>query len=179
MAIVAVAATASASASMALSSPTISRRPFRALPRITSSISPPTHFNITFAPPSKEPLKNPSPVQEVDYSGQPHPLYIPWIVRDDNGNLTLQTSPPPRLLHALADAKTQAAKKKKIKKKEKENRGSNEAVVTASNGSSPKHSKAARRFYNENFVDSQQRLSKVLAAAGGRVSLSLLRLLLP
>uniref|UniRef100_A0A3Q7IQ67 RNA-binding S4 domain-containing protein n=1 Tax=Solanum lycopersicum TaxID=4081 RepID=A0A3Q7IQ67_SOLLC len=30
----------------------------------------------------------------------------------------------------------------------------------------PKHSKAARRFYNENFRDPPQRLSKVLAAAG-------------
>lgn len=32
----------------------------------------------------------------------------------------------------------------------------------------PKHSKAARRFYNQNFRESQ-RLSKVLAAAGGRI----------
>ena len=31
----------------------------------------------------------------------------------------------------------------------------------------PKYSKAARRFYNENIRDSSQRLSKVLAAAGG------------
>lgn len=31
----------------------------------------------------------------------------------------------------------------------------------------PKLSKAARRFYNENFKEPPQRLSKVLAAAGG------------
>lgn len=30
----------------------------------------------------------------------------------------------------------------------------------------PRRSKAARRFYNENFRDQAQRLSKVLAAAG-------------
>lgn len=33
-------------------------------------------------------------------------------------------------------------------------------------GAQPKHSKAARRFYNENFREPPQRLSKVLAAAG-------------
>jgi hypothetical protein len=32
----------------------------------------------------------------------------------------------------------------------------------------PTRSKAARRFYNENFRDQAQRLSKVLAAAGGK-----------
>lgn len=32
----------------------------------------------------------------------------------------------------------------------------------------PKFSKAARRYYNQNFRDPPQRLSKVLAAAGGK-----------
>jgi hypothetical protein len=33
----------------------------------------------------------------------------------------------------------------------------------------PRRSKAARRLYNENFRDQAQRLSKVLAAAGGKL----------
>lgn len=63
--------------------------------------------------------------------------------------------PPTRLLHAMAHAET----KNKKKKKETVEKGE------------PKHSKAARRFYNENFRDSEQRLSKVLAASGGKISL--------
>ncbi|KAK6929166.1 RNA-binding S4 domain, partial [Dillenia turbinata] len=78
-------------------------------------------------------------------------MFIPWIVRDENGNLKLQSTPRARLLHAMADAKTA-----KTKKKEK----------TVAIAAEPKHSKAARRFYNENFRDQPQRLSKVLAAAG-------------
>lgn len=57
----------------------------------------------------------------------------------------------------MADAKTQSSA---CKKKKKDN--ISKAVLT----SEPKHSKAARRFYNENFRDPPQRLSKVLAAAG-------------
>ena len=57
----------------------------------------------------------------------------------------------------MAKAKALSAKKKK-KKEESTAR----AVAVE-----PKYSKAARRFYNENFRDPPQRLSKVLAAAGG------------
>lgn len=67
--------------------------------------------------------------------------------------------PPARLLHAMAHAETKNKKKKK--KKETVEKGE------------PKHSKAARRFYNENFRDSEQRLSKILAASGGKICLSL------
>lgn len=56
----------------------------------------------------------------------------------------------------MAKAKALSAKKKK-KKEESTAR----AVAVE-----PKYSKAARRFYNENFRDPPQRLSKVLAAAG-------------
>lgn len=66
----------------------------------------------------------------------------------------LQSTPPARWLQAMANAKTTEAKKKK-----KKNGGPTMAAE-------PKHSKAARRFYNENFRDPPQRLSKVLAAAG-------------
>lgn len=64
----------------------------------------------------------------------------------------------------MADAKTQSSASKG-KKKKKDNLS--KAVLT----SEPKHSKAARRFYNENFRDPPQRLSKVLAAAGGELSI--------
>lgn len=57
----------------------------------------------------------------------------------------------------MAKAKALTAKKKKKKED-----SATKAVV-----GEPKHSKAARRFYNENFRDPPQRLSKVLAAAGG------------
>lgn len=57
----------------------------------------------------------------------------------------------------MANAET----KKKKKKKEKDSK-----AKAASPTAEPKFSKAARRFYNENFRDPPQRLSKVLAAAG-------------
>lgn len=62
--------------------------------------------------------------------------------------------PPKHFIHALADAKTQNVKPKKKK----------ETV----NVKAPQLSKAARRFYNQNFKDQPERLSKVLAAAGGK-----------
>ncbi|KAM7467878.1 hypothetical protein LguiB_015440 [Lonicera macranthoides] len=138
------------------SSLTLTHRRFRSL--ITSSLSPSSsrEFNITFAPPNpktRKPLPSSSP-DSPDESGQQ--LYIPWIVRDENGNLNLQATQPACLLHAMTDAKTPPSKKKN-KKKESPSR-----ALTYE----PKHSKAARRFYNANFRDPPQRLSKVLAAAG-------------
>ncbi|KAF6140244.1 hypothetical protein GIB67_000292 [Kingdonia uniflora] len=59
----------------------------------------------------------------------------------------------------MANAKTST---KTMTVKKKKNAGSSKPVLT----SEPKYSKAARRFYNENFRDPPQRLSKVLAAAG-------------
>nr|CAD1835731.1 unnamed protein product [Ananas comosus var. bracteatus] len=44
---------------------------------------------------------------------RPPPTFlIPWIVRDENGNLTLQSSPPARFLHAMAEAKASSSSKK-------------------------------------------------------------------
>ncbi|XP_077220797.1 pseudouridine synthase family protein isoform X2 [Tasmannia lanceolata] len=137
--------------------------------RASSSISPPSkvEFNITFGAPKKETLKTPNPEQtlknpnpkETLEKPNPVPLFIPWIVRDENGNLKLQSTPPARLIHAMAEAKTTASTTGK-KKKKKEGLGNGVSV-----SSPPKHSKAARRFYNENFREAQ-RLSKVLASAG-------------
>ncbi|XP_074357582.1 putative ribosomal large subunit pseudouridine synthase SVR1, chloroplastic [Apium graveolens] len=120
-----------------------------------SSSSSSNKFNISFAPPKPKP-NNPTQHSDSpeDFAQQ---LYIPWIVRDENGNLTLQSTPPARLLHAISDAKTGSpVSNTKTKKKKHEGLSTPE----------PKHSKAARRFYNENFRDPPQRLSKVLAAAG-------------
>ncbi|KAL5801781.1 hypothetical protein ACOSQ3_033413 [Xanthoceras sorbifolium] len=134
---------------------------FRSLPRITcsssssSSSSCSLQFNISFAPPKPKqnlPLQH---LQDHDPdSGGSQQLFIPWIVRGEDGNLKLQTQPPARLIHshALADSKTPiSTKKKKIQ--------SGASKVS-------KLSKAARRFYNENFREQPERLSKVLAAAG-------------
>uniref|UniRef100_M1ABS7 Pseudouridine synthase family protein n=1 Tax=Solanum tuberosum TaxID=4113 RepID=M1ABS7_SOLTU len=139
---------------------------------ITSSLSSSsTKFNITFAPPKPKPKPKPEPAipinsdSDSDSNSVPNleaeigdQLYIPWIVRDEKGNLTLQSTPPARLLHEMANASTS-----KKKKKGKEVASKAATVVPTPE---PKHSKAARRFYNENFRDPPQRLSKVLAAAG-------------
>ncbi|KAL6123913.1 hypothetical protein ACLB2K_076429 [Fragaria x ananassa] len=128
----------------------LSLTPFRTLPRLTCSSS--LEFNITFAPKPK-PDPNSLPASSSS-SGQQ--LFIPWIVRGEDGKLKLQSHPPARLLHEMtqADAKNKSKKKKDTAQKQ-------QRVLTAER----KHSKAARRFYNENFRESQ-RLSKVLAAAG-------------
>ncbi|KAL5569392.1 hypothetical protein UlMin_025967 [Ulmus minor] len=134
------------------------------LPRVScSSSSSSLEFNISFAPAKPKPKPKPKPAQPdptpssaaEPLSGANGQLLIPWIVRGEDGNLKLQSHPPARLLHAMAHAETKNTKKKKKKK---------ESVEKV--GVEPKHSKAARRFYNENFRESAQRLSKVLAAAG-------------
>ncbi|XP_044509310.1 putative ribosomal large subunit pseudouridine synthase SVR1, chloroplastic [Mangifera indica] len=144
---------------------------FRTLPRITccfpstsSSSSSSLQFNISFAPPKPKPTQSPLPrhqpqLQEnndddCDEFDGPRQLFIPWIVRGEDGNLKLQTHPPARFIHAIAHAKTHERKKKK---KNNANIGGAKSV---------KLSKAARRFYNDNFRDPPERLSKVLAAAG-------------
>lgn len=159
------AAAAIAAASTAFSSlhfTSLARRNFWTIKSslAPSQPSPPSiNFNISFATKSKKSLQ-PKPLPEDEESpvedSSTGPLFIPWIVRDENGNLTLQSTPPARWLQAMANAKTTEAKKKKKKNGE------------PTKAAEPKHSKAARRFYNENFRDPPQRLSKVLAAAGGK-----------
>uniref|UniRef100_A0A2C9VY59 RNA-binding S4 domain-containing protein n=2 Tax=Manihot esculenta TaxID=3983 RepID=A0A2C9VY59_MANES len=150
-------------------------RPLRTLPRISCSSS--LRFNISFAP--SKPKPNPPfqldfPNHHADdddddgvvadsFSGTGQ-LFIPWIVRGEDGNLKLQSHPPARLIHALADANTQNAKKKK--KKQSKEKLMKESSVLANPAGERNLSKAARRFYNENFRQPPQRLSKVLAAAG-------------
>ncbi|KAJ6983414.1 glycerol-3-phosphate dehydrogenase SDP6 [Populus alba x Populus x berolinensis] len=87
-------------------------------------------------------------------------LFIPWIIRGEDGNLKLHSHPPERSLHALTDAKTQP--KKKIEEVRKGSGGNAKTKLEVE----PRRSKVARRFYNEDFRDQAQRLSKVLAAAG-------------
>ncbi|KAF7820170.1 putative ribosomal large subunit pseudouridine synthase SVR1, chloroplastic isoform X1 [Senna tora] len=135
---------------------------FRRLPRFTCSLSSSSsssssslEFNITFAPPKPKPKPEesgliPGAGDELDDDGQ---LFIPWIVRGEDGNFRLQAHPPESILRAMANSETDTSTKKKKPKAEKST-------------AEPKHSKAARRFYNENFKDSGMRLSKVLAAAG-------------
>lgn len=128
---------------------------------IASSLSTSTNseFNITFAPPkpkSSPPAITPTSNSDHDSESEPEErLYTPWIVRNGNGNLA-----PTSFLHAMANAKT--SKKKKTKKNENAPKGKPATFSTE-----PKYSKAARRFYNENFRNPAQRLSKILAAAGG------------
>ncbi|KAM1141051.1 hypothetical protein ACFX13_041785 [Malus domestica] len=148
----AAAALASLSSSL-LSKPSLSLIPIRTLPRLTCSLatsSSSQEFNITFAPPKPKPKPDSAELDQDALAGQ---LIIPWIVRGEDGNLKLQSHPPARFLQAI-ETKSKSAKKKK--------EGTEKRVPTAE----PKYSKAARRFYNENFRDAEQRLSKVLAAAG-------------
>ncbi|XP_068330215.1 putative ribosomal large subunit pseudouridine synthase SVR1, chloroplastic [Pyrus communis] len=146
------AALASLSSSL-LSKPSLSLIPIRTLPRLTCSLatsSSSQEFNITFAPAKPKPKPDSAELDPDALAGQ---LIIPWIVRGEDGNLKLQSHPPARFLQAI-ETKSKSAKKKK--------EGAEKRVPTAE----PKYSKAARRFYNENFRDAEQRLSKVLAAAG-------------
>jgi hypothetical protein len=152
-----------------LSKTSLTVRPLRTIicslsssPSSSSSLQ----FNISFAPPKPKPTPTPTPK-----SPEPEPfpdpdalpggqLFIPWIVRGEDGNLKLQTHPPARLLHAMANAETET-KKTNNKNKNKKAKSPENASVE------PKYSKAARRFFNQNFKEPAQRLGKVLAAAGG------------
>ena len=151
------------------SKPFVSYPPFRTLPLLTCSLSSSSsssssslEFNISFAPPKPKPRPestpaetNPFPESDDAPSGQ---LFIPWIVRGEDGNLKLQAHPPESVLKVMASVETSTNTSTNTKKKkQKAEKGKQE----------PKYSKAARRFYNENFKDSGMRLSKVLAAAGG------------
>ncbi|CAH8315732.1 unnamed protein product, partial [Eruca vesicaria subsp. sativa] len=122
---------------------------------LSSSSSDPIEFDITFAPPK------PAPSSPRNNGSAFQQLFIPWIVRGEDGKLKVQDQPPAHLIHALADATTQNPKKK-VKKKKPQAASSSATVAT----SEPKLSKAARRYYNENIKEPPQRLSKVLAAAG-------------
>ncbi|GLT93242.1 hypothetical protein SLE2022_110430 [Rubroshorea leprosula] len=144
--------------------------PIRTLHRFACSLSSSsTEFNISFAPPKPKPRPPPNlkalipPEEDGDSPTLDGQLIIPWIVRGEDGNLKLQAHPPSRLIHSLADASIQNSKKKKDKEMKKQKKKESAAVGGAAE---PKLSKAARRFYNENFRDQPQRLSKVLAAAG-------------
>ncbi|KAK9158586.1 hypothetical protein Scep_005160 [Stephania cephalantha] len=86
-----------------------------------------------------------------------------WLVESRRGDtlvggvIGLHTTRP---IHAMANAADATAKAKKKTAK------ASAAAAKVVSSSEPRHSKAARRFYNQNFRDSGRRLSKVLAAAG-------------
>ncbi|KAH7690453.1 23S rRNA pseudouridine(2605) synthase protein [Dioscorea alata] len=148
------------SPSFLFSCPRLRLRALQRLPIIRAASSP-MEFNITFAPSPQTPkvlVPDPSPQAP---SSSSLPLLIPWIVRDENGNLKLQSTPPARFLHALSEQKL--AKEKKKPKQTKAASDSSSSSKTSAG--QPKYSKAARRFYNEKIRE-PQRLSKVLAAAG-------------
>ena len=68
-----------------------------------------TEFNITFAPSKPKPEPEPSKTETSNSDPDPEnelgeQLYIPWIVRDENGNLTLQSTLPASLLHEMANS---------------------------------------------------------------------------
>ncbi|RDX85909.1 putative ribosomal large subunit pseudouridine synthase SVR1, chloroplastic, partial [Mucuna pruriens] len=133
---------------------------FRTLPRLTCSFSSSIKFNISFAPPKPKPKPDPEAHAPNEPDG---PLLIPWIVRGEDGNLKLQSEPPPSLLKAMVTAQTGA---KKDKKQTKTIATTKPQKVPAA--APPQYSKAARRFYNQTIKDtSGERLSKVLAASGG------------
>ncbi|XP_012570076.1 putative ribosomal large subunit pseudouridine synthase SVR1, chloroplastic isoform X2 [Cicer arietinum] len=139
---------------------------FRTLPRFTCSSSP-FKFNISFSPSKPKPNPKPEPQTESpnqfpdDNEGQ---LIIPWIVRGEDGNFKLLSEPPPSFLKAMANDKTGTKKSDKNQTTKNKKKSENETKVRAT--APPQYSKAARRFYNENFKDSGTRLSKVLAASG-------------
>lgn len=150
--------------------PTLRRVPF--LRRISAA----TEFNISFGAAPSPDVKEAAPKTLVpdpsspDPSAAPIPMLIPWIVRGEDGQLTLQSTPPARFLQAMAEAKMAKKEKKKVDKKKPSGATATATAPSslASTTSAPKYSKAARRFYNQNIREQPQRLSKVLAAAGGK-----------
>ncbi|KAK4403909.1 putative ribosomal large subunit pseudouridine synthase SVR1, chloroplastic [Sesamum angolense] len=122
MATIAAAATAFTTLHLSRTSFILPSRRLRTF--VTSSFSTTTtitaEFNIKFAPPKPKPqLPNPSapdldpPDSSTSELGDQ--LFIPWIVRDENGNLTLRATPPERFLKAMAHQNTQKKKKKDVK----------------------------------------------------------------
>ncbi|EYU32425.1 hypothetical protein ABFS82_06G163300 [Erythranthe guttata] len=162
MAAIAAAATAFTTLHLSKTSFILPRRHFRTV--ITSSLSTTTttaaaEFKITFAPPKPKPQlqkSDPTNAPGIDSGDQ---LLVPWILRDENGNISLQKMPPQRFLKAMANESTQKKKKRDDKTPAKKAKAAMQYVE-------PKYSKAARRFYNERFREPPQRLAKVLATAG-------------
>ncbi|KAL3649986.1 putative ribosomal large subunit uridine synthase svr1, chloroplastic [Castilleja foliolosa] len=165
----AIAAVANAFTTLHLSRTSfiIPTRRIRTVITSSRSSSTTTKFNIKFAPPKPKPQLQKSSGPDSNSSDSLVPdlghnkLFNPWIVRDDNGNVTFQKLPPEDLLKAMAFQNTQ-----KKKKKEKDDRRGGSKSNPEASTAEPKYSKAARRFYNERFREPPQRLAKVLAAAG-------------
>lgn len=159
MAAMAAATTAFSSLHLSRTSVVLPLRHLRTVIICSLSTSP-TEFNISFVPPKPKPqLQKSSPPNSGTSESEPgDQLYIPWAVKDERGNLTLQMTRSERFLRAMEHENTQ-------KKKKKDDKSS---ASKAKPSAEPKYSKAARRFYNERFREPPQRIAKVLAAAGGK-----------
>uniref|UniRef100_A0ACD5WEU0 Uncharacterized protein n=1 Tax=Avena sativa TaxID=4498 RepID=A0ACD5WEU0_AVESA len=172
MALATAASTAAAAAAISihpfLSRPACVLRFGRRLPpllllRASSTSS--SDFNITFAEPAR------SKASPASTSAEP---LVPWIARGADGKPSLHTSPPPDVLQAVAAAEAEAKRAKRNSSRSQRGASGDAPVASikveerkAARSAPPKFSKAARRFYNENIREhEQQRLAKVLAAAG-------------
>lgn len=134
--------------SLFLSNPNISPRRTLCLTRSSSS----PEFDISFG--TSAPSKN-------DVIAKPEAMLIPWIVRDENGNLSLSSTPPANFLQSMVEVK----KKKSNITKGGSTYSPPSPPPPSTAKTPPKYSKAARRFYNTTFRE-PQRLSKILAQAG-------------
>ena len=104
--------------------------------------------------------KLPEPENNAGHGFQ---VFLPWLLQGHAGDFAAHALPAARSLHAVADG----GAPKKV-------RGNTVEVEKKKSSEEPRHSKAARRFYNERFREPPQRLAKVLAAAGGEAYLELL-----
>uniref|UniRef100_A0ACD5TUF2 Uncharacterized protein n=1 Tax=Avena sativa TaxID=4498 RepID=A0ACD5TUF2_AVESA len=172
MALATAASAAAAAAAISihpfLSRPACVLRFGRRLPPILllrASSTSSSDFNITFAEPA------PSKPSPAGPSAEP---LVPWIARGADGKPSLHTSPPPDVLQAVAAAEAEAKRAKRNSSRSQRGAAGDAPVASlkvkerkAAPSAPPKFSKAARRFYNENIREhEQQRLAKVLAAAG-------------
>ncbi|WOK92719.1 hypothetical protein Cni_G01410 [Canna indica] len=126
-----------------------------------------TEFNISFGVAPAPDVKDAAPESSPsDPSATSLPMVIPWIVRGEDGQLTIQSTPPAQFVQAMAEAKMPTKEKKKSDKKKPSGAKTSSTSSIATSSSAPKYSKAARRFYNQNIREQPQRLSKVLASVG-------------
>jgi len=102
--------------------------------------------------------KVPEPENNASHDFQ---VFFPWLLQGHAGDFAVHALPAARSLHAVADG----GAPKKVK-------GNAVEVKKKKSSEEPRHSKAARRFYNERFREPPQRIAKVLASAGGEANLN-------
>ncbi|GAB2222692.1 hypothetical protein Drorol1_Dr00016815 [Drosera rotundifolia] len=157
-------AAAAAAATAALSALSLTRRTTLPLHPSLRSLRLRPRCSVASTPPSDTKSELRSLFFGEAKPGQSGPATIPCIVRGPDGNLTVSTQPPARVIQEAMLGTTQ--RKPKAKKKEGKTMEMGKAAAAGERRKVVVQSKAARRFYNENFAAPAQRLSKVLAAAG-------------